>query len=61
MERVDVFHDSDIVMQNKLFNNIQKCRVDIEVMVNNKKSVDEDTIKVAKALALEIERLRKNK
>lgn len=51
---------SDIFAQNELFNNIQKCRVDVEIMINNKKTVDEDTIKAAQALARDIKVLSKN-
>lgn len=36
-KKIDMFNDSDITITSKLFNNIQACRVDVEIMRNNKK------------------------
>jgi hypothetical protein len=58
MDRIDWSWDSDVVIKNKLFNNIQKCRVDVEIMRMKKKVVDIDTIKAARALARDIEVLK---
>jgi hypothetical protein len=50
-------HDSDLVMQNKLFNAIQNVRGDIWLMTSKNKTVDVDTIKAAQALARDIKAL----
>lgn len=52
--------NDDLIAQNQLFNAIQKCRVDVDIMINKKKTVDEDTIKSAQALARDIQWLRKS-
>ena len=58
MYEIDFSKDNDSVIQNKLFNNIQLCRVDVDIAIAKGKTVDYDTIKAAQALARSIERLR---
>lgn len=55
--RVNRLTDSDEVRCNKVFNMIQMIRTDI---VFEKPIFDSETIKVAQALAKEIEKLLKN-
>lgn len=54
--RIDRFHDSEEVRCNKVFNMINMIRNDISF---EKPIFDYDTIKIAQALAKEIEQLQK--
>ena len=52
MDRPNKFADKPQAYINKLFNNIQKCRVDFEIIKNDKNYIlDDDIVKAAEALA----------
>lgn len=55
--RVDIFHNTDKQNVDILFNNIQKCRVDLLKLLNNNvqnKIKDDDLVKIAESLSLNI-------
>lgn len=57
MDRVDIFHNTDKQNVDILFNNIQKCRVDLQKLLNNNvqnKIKDNDLVKIAESLSLSI-------
>ena len=57
MDRVDIFHNTDKQNVDILFNNIQKCRVDLRKLLNNNvqnKIKDNDLVKIAESLFLDI-------
>lgn len=57
MDRVDIFHNTDKQNVDILFNNIQKCRVDLRKLLNNNvqnKIKDNDLVKIAESLSLDI-------
>ena len=58
MYEIDYSHDPNVMKINKLFNNIQKVRCDVEIFRAKRIAVDEDTIKAAQALARDIQMLR---
>lgn len=56
-DRVDIFHNTDKQNVDILFNNIQKCRVDLQKLLNNNvqnKIKDNDLVKIAESLSLDI-------
>ena len=57
MYNIDFPADSTTVIVNKLFNNIQIIRGDVDICLYKGISVDSDTIKVAQALARDIQAL----
>ena len=57
MDRVDIFHNTDKQNVDILFNNIQKCRVDLQKLLNNNvqnRIKDSDLVKVTESLFLNI-------
>lgn len=57
MDRVDIFHNTDKQNVDILFNNIQKCRVDLQKLLNNNvqnKIKDDDLVKITESLFLNI-------
>lgn len=57
MDRVNIFHNTDKQNVDILFNNIQKCRVDLLKLLNNNvqnRIKDDDLVKVAESLSLSI-------
>lgn len=56
MDRPDFFHDSPSVCINKLFNMIQACRIEAEIMRGRSEEykIDSEMIKAAEALVSEL-------
>ena len=57
MDRVNIFHNTDKQNVDILFNNIQKCRVDLKKLLNNNvqnKIKDNNLVKIAESLFLDI-------
>jgi len=56
MDRPNFGHDTPEICMNKLFNMVQKCRVDLEIMRNRSEFngiTDSELVKCAEALAKE--------
>ena len=64
LERPDYFHDSPKVCTNKLFNMIQRCRVEVSIMQSKAEFndiTDMDLVKVTNDLAKSVREVFSNK